>query len=45
LDELWIPGSDGSFLHMAASEDVLNFQLLPAIKEIGIVLGWSVEVQ
>ncbi|NIH83817.1 hypothetical protein [Amycolatopsis granulosa] len=45
LTMAWMPGSDGSFLHIAASPDVLACHVQPAIQEIGFALGWSVESQ
>ncbi|NIH83768.1 hypothetical protein [Amycolatopsis granulosa] len=45
LKMAWMPGSDGSFLHIAASRDMLAFRVQPAIQEIGFALGWVVESQ
>ncbi|NIH80781.1 hypothetical protein [Amycolatopsis viridis] len=44
LTMVWMPGSDGAFLHIAASRDVLALHVQPAIQEIGFVLDWSVEL-
>ncbi len=39
---IWLPGCDGTFLHIAASE---TDGILEAVQEISLEIGWTTEAQ
>ena len=44
VDMLWYPGSDGAFVHIGGARELLVFRVVPALQEVGVVLGWAVVV-
>ncbi|WP_033296018.1 hypothetical protein [Amycolatopsis jejuensis] len=42
---VWLPGSDGLFLYVAAPPTDLDFYVVPSVQEISFGLGWVTEVE